>query len=486
MAFNTGLQLSLELSKILPIRSVVETVGTQILKLARDLRNSGSDMLVEEDLADIFGRGRVTLELEAKFKDVVKIQSFVPLSQGCVINLESGPGPTMLRAFRDRRYFAMVIQLSLLGWTHNRQDLATMLSAAMTERAEMGLPEASPSPGFDGIMMTLAACSSQSSPFSWSHYTQLVEDRLRTFVSDYYHSAEYIKITSALLMTAMDYLYLVQRFPEDRKMTVSNQMGSITLIVWAHYILGLNVVITNSSDMVVVFGNNQNPQVIITWVETTGTVFNAAGWPESRELHENEGPEIRLLDSKMSVVLSSAPEPENWNKIDAEDRHLLANYGTTYLQRLYNTTVITDHCDPIYSESVSIVTAFAIYMDRGFDNKLNALDGPENGEHDIPFRPISVETWRILASAKLIFANTPPQPETIDYYLMRLGESTFMEVSHQYLFAPYERVFDIHLNEWMLQHLLKSLAMIVLILRMWPRLKAARICLLYSQSNRIE
>lgn len=130
MPANIGLQISLELSKILPIKSIVDTVGSQILRLARDLRLSGSDLVVEEDLAEVFGRGQINPELEAKFRDVVKVQNFVPLSHGCLISLESGPGPTMLRAFREKRYFAMVIQLSLLASMHGREDLASILSQA--------------------------------------------------------------------------------------------------------------------------------------------------------------------------------------------------------------------------------------------------------------------------------------------------------------------------------------------------------------------
>jgi len=72
-----GFQLALELSNIFPLRDVAHVLGQaaghQIMKLARDLRKSGSDIIVEADLAEVFGRARISSELEAKFKDRTKI-----------------------------------------------------------------------------------------------------------------------------------------------------------------------------------------------------------------------------------------------------------------------------------------------------------------------------------------------------------------------------------------------------------------------------
>jgi hypothetical protein len=42
----------------------------------------------------------------------------------------------------------------------------------------MKLPGAAPNPGFEGILGTLVACSSQTSAFRWSDYIQLVESRI--------------------------------------------------------------------------------------------------------------------------------------------------------------------------------------------------------------------------------------------------------------------------------------------------------------------
>lgn len=41
----------------------------------------------------------------------------------------------------------------------------------------------------------------------------------------------------------MGFFYIVQKFPEDRKILIGSEDGAIPIIVWAHKLLGLSVVI---------------------------------------------------------------------------------------------------------------------------------------------------------------------------------------------------------------------------------------------------
>jgi hypothetical protein len=66
-----GFQVSLELSQILPIRKALDGAAGQLLDLARSLRRSGSDLLVEEDLTSYFGRVWINSEISKKFKQDV-------------------------------------------------------------------------------------------------------------------------------------------------------------------------------------------------------------------------------------------------------------------------------------------------------------------------------------------------------------------------------------------------------------------------------
>lgn len=231
MSMNFAVRLSFELASAFPIRTAVEAAGAQILRLTRDLRESGSNLVVEEDLAEIFGRGRIVQQLEVAFKDAVKIEKFIPLFSGSEIRLDSDPSPTIHRALPNLRYLSTVIQLSLLAEIHNREYLGKILGDAMTKRFKMRVTGSSPDPGHGGITSTLAACSSQTSAFNWSYFVRQVEVKLRQSMPAYHHSPDYLKLSPSLLKDAMDYLYPLQSLPDHRKITVSNEMGSIPLTI---------------------------------------------------------------------------------------------------------------------------------------------------------------------------------------------------------------------------------------------------------------
>ena len=138
MAFQNQFALTLELTRILPsLGSVTNKAANAFMTRARDLRHSGSDIVVEEDLANVFGRCKISDALTSSFKTVVtRSTSNVSLLEG--IMLQGGPGPTVIRAFQDRPYFAMLVQLSLLVWTFHEAYLATALADALRKRSEGG------------------------------------------------------------------------------------------------------------------------------------------------------------------------------------------------------------------------------------------------------------------------------------------------------------------------------------------------------------
>jgi len=433
MSGYVGFQLALELSNVFPVKELALSAASQILTFARDLRKSGSDVVVEEDLAEVFGRGRVSSELEKKFKDTVNIRTFTPLSNGSHVNLDSGPGPTLIRAFSDRRYLATIITLSMLGYFHNREQLATMLAQSMTKRFEMGIHGASSDPGYEGIMNTMAACSSQSSAFSWTYYRGLVEERLKTYIPAYHYSPDYIRLSPSLLLGAMDFLYLVQSLPEDRKITLSNERGCITLVIWAHYILELTVVITDTPMGQIVFGNANEPHVYISWSKEKKDDAGELFWPSEKD--DDIEPTIRLHEQDISIVLTeSEPEPERRISIITEERHSLCGYGVTYLRRVLNVDVITPDDDPIYEESVKLITALAIHASRRLNRNLNFLNrySTSTSRSSTPASTRSwthVEIWRVMSSAKLIFNGLSIDPSGVESYTNFLTETKLDETT---------------------------------------------------------
>ena len=409
MSLNAGFQLSLELTKAFPIRSVAESVGSKILAYARNARKSGSDIVVEADLAEVFGRGRIEYDIEQKFRKLVKIQGFSFLRDSCEVSLDSGVGPTILNALQDVRHFSTIIQLSFLGWTHEKTSLAAAIDQGMVKRFEMGVEGASASPGYEGILHTLEACSSQSSAFAWSDYTNLVDAKLRDSIPKYQYSTDLIRLSPAALTGAMDYLYLVQQLPESRKIMISNAMGSITFVVWAHYILGLNVIITTEASPAITFGDEQNPHILITWSELTPETHFLLP-PATKDCGQMQ-PSIQLLDEDMSVMLESSPDPDHWTSIRADTRYPLRGYGSICLHRLFNANCITNDHDPIYKESVKLIVAIAIWVSK----RVNRDMGIEKGiEYQSPQRTVAVEIWRILASAEVIFSGITWATDTTD------------------------------------------------------------------------
>ena len=397
MALSTGFQLSLELAQVFPIREGIESAVGHILQYARDLRKSGSDILVEEDLAAVFGRGKIAVKIDGEFRDAVKEAKIKPLHPTSLMTLKSGPGPTMVHAFQNPRYFATVIQLSLLGWTHERESLASALVKTMGKRFDLGVHGATMLPDYKCILGTLNACSSQSVDFAWDKYIQAVEAKLRTCIIGYRSTPDFLGLSPAVFLGCLDYLYLVQQLPESRSIIISTHTGSITLIIWAHYLLGLNVIVTLDGGSVAIFGAKETPHVTIIWSQQ---VIDHKAYPDPTAT------EIQLFDETMHVMLESSRDlnTERFNRIISEDRHTVSGYGTVFLHRKFNTDSITRDVDPIYRESVNLAIALAISTSKRIHCAFGIWD---SSKPIYPSKPVyqetTIEIWRILAAARLIF-----------------------------------------------------------------------------------
>ena len=398
MSLAKQFTLSVELTKLVPIRSMITYSAESIVKLVRALRRSGSDFLVEEDLAAIFGRMRIEPSLENEFHDVVKIASFTPFHAQSSIILDAGPGPTLLRAFKDRYYMALVIQLSFLVWMHEETTLATALVESMRSRYESGVQDASPDPDYDGILRTLQACSSQTSQYCWDKLVALVVGRFPASRQLFRMDNSPLKSLSPnLLLGAMDYFYLVQSLPEDRFVVVESQRGVVPMIVWGHCILGLTVLVDGSPDGDVIFGQTECPQIIIKW-------SSAPISPTNQFENWLSEPTIYLLDASQEVVLKTEPVDNESIRIEGQERHCLKGYGTTFLQRLFNTIKLVEDDDPIYAETANLTVAFALVLSRSMRRK------PISEEHhvmniEVPAEySLGTEPWRLFDSGKVLFA----------------------------------------------------------------------------------
>ena len=404
MPLGTQFSLSLELMKLPAFRTALTDTADSIISLMRDLRRSGSDILVEEDLAAIFGRAKIVPSVERHFKDVVKVASFVPLHPGSEIILDAGPGATVRRALKHNHYMATVIQLSFLGWMHETTSLASMLVGNMNQRFQMGIEGATPDPDYEGILATLQACISQTSQYPWEMLVQLVESKFEK-------SSLWLRIPRSplrrlppnILLAAMDYLYLVQSLPEDRFMMIDNQRGLIPIVLWAHCILGLRVHVQDLPDGDVFFGVGGNPQVIIKWSKE---------W-EVFEAEQLSHPTACLLDREMNVILTTSPEENEAIQIEGEERHRLEGYGTTFLHRLFNKTSVVPDNLTVFSEAAYLAVAFAIAISR----VLRRVPYSDAEYTTVPPQCCgNTEIWQIQESSLVLFNGIPLEWDAIENY----------------------------------------------------------------------
>ncbi|KAI4125782.1 MAG: hypothetical protein LQ347_005234 [Umbilicaria vellea] len=408
MPFTTQFSLSLELANLashLPLRAGLNYTASAIVNLARELKRSGSDFLVEEDLVSIFGRGKVVSSLENHFRDVVKIASIAPtpLHPGSEIVLDAAPGATLRRALKQGHdYLATVIQLSFLSWMHEDSTLAAALTENMRIRHNLGVKTATPDPDYEGILGTLQTCNSQTSEYPWELLIDLVESKFATAAPWFRLSRSPLKcLTPNILLGAMDYLYSVQSLPEDRIMIVENQTGLVPIVIWAHCILGLVVLVQGSPDGDVTFGRSGNPQVIIKWVDWE---LHSHYWT----VKDTTSPVIYLLDGDMHVILMAEPTQNEGIEIEGQERHRLRGYGTTFLRRLLNMDLMIADDDPIYAEVVQYAVArasvVAHYSCRApLELSINKSLGEKRPE--VPRQCyLKTENIRLIASTEVLFS----------------------------------------------------------------------------------
>ena len=410
MASSFGLQFAFELTKVFPIKDAVQYTGNRILEFARALRKTNSDIVVEEDLAQLVGQLRIDPSFEQGFREAVRKQNVASLPNVDEVYLSQGAGPTVQNGLKDRRYMSAIIQLSMMCSVHSCPDVANMLTNTMDIRNNRCVPGANSSPGYVGILGTLEAVTSQTVDFDWSAISKQVEEKLASHLKSYHYTPAYYRITPAVMLAAFDAFAAVQRLPADRKIIVTNEIGIITLIVWAHFLLGLHVVVEGDFEQAIHFVTQDLPQVSIIWAncEYKGEEFKIIrSWERARE----SGPEFRLLDADASVILSSKASEES-KLIQAQERVPLRGSGTLFLRRKLNNTILTPESDPIYKSIVNYVTALAIFDIGKFYRRDSPVDDADADEIASLYST-KLENWRFMCASKMLFFGLEPDVESV-------------------------------------------------------------------------
>lgn len=411
MAFANQFALSLEVTRLVPIKWAANKATELLMNRARDLHHSGSDIVVEEDLTNVFGRNRISPTLTSSFKTVIaKSSSNYSLWES--ITLQAGAGPTVLRAFQEIPYFAMVIQLSLLTWTFEINYLATALADALHNRVEGATPSSmlQISPSRVGILGVLRACESQTSAFNWNMMLHAVSSCL-----GYEPHKAPIDFPLCVLQGLLDMFPMVQTLSNDRfihiQIPVGNELesGVCTLVVWAHHVLDLTVLVqrggkNGQSADIIRFGNSSQEQVLI------------------EEVTADDDACIILLDSDKEHLLTIKPDPEaEYNLIGSVNRIAARGWGIAVLED--SLRIPQTNTKAIVEELQIVTSAFAFIIAKNLikDVSETRLDSTVDGDLKTCRSPIvyNVDERCLLRASRFLFDNPRIRQGEINSYMVQ-------------------------------------------------------------------
>ena len=406
MAFTNQFALTVELTRLLP--PIINKAADAIMNRARELRHSGSDIVVEEDLANVFGRCQISNALSSSFRTVVsKSTSNIHLLEG--ITLQAGPGPTVIRAFQDSPYFAMVVQLSLLVWTFHANYLATALAEALRKRSD-GAPASvlQWSPDRGGILKVLWAIESQTSAFDWNLMLNAVSTTL-----GYTPNTAPIDFQDFVLQGLLDMFPMVQTLPNDRLIHIQIPVGDhvhsgiSALVVWAHHVLNLTVLVRSrghdrQSGNTTRFGNSDSEQILI------------------EEVAVDHDASIILLDSQRTHLLTIKPDPDaDGDSLIGFVRRIPAKgWGNAILsEELGSLYMLKTHSRAVFEDIQTVTSAFAFIVAKNlikddserYDDEEIARLGSQN--------MYKVDEKRLLLVCRFLFDNPRIDQTAVNTYV---------------------------------------------------------------------
>ncbi|KAL9039835.1 MAG: hypothetical protein Q9214_004714 [Letrouitia sp. 1 TL-2023] len=416
MAFANQFALTLELTRLVPpLKWATNKAGNVVMSHARNLRQSGSDIVVEEDLTNVFGKCRISNSLTSSFKTIItKSTSDTTLLEGIV--LQGGPGPTVARAFQESSYFAMVVQISLLSWTFETSYLATAITEALRERLE-GAPLSSAlplSPDRQGILGVIRACESQTSAFNWN----MMLDAVSTTLGYEAHRAP-IDFPQFVLRGLLDMFPMVQTLPSDRLIHIQIPVGEniesgvSTLVVWAHHLLDLIVLVRprrwdGRSTKDIRFGGPDLEQVFIEEAAADDEAF------------------ITLLDSQKEHLLTIKPEPNGEDGLIGSVRRIPARgWGNALIaDEMSRFLAFRRRSQAVIEDLQTVTTAFAFIIAKNLvkDDTGRIID--EDAAKMRTPMIYNIDKDRLLQASRFLFDNPHISSGEIDSFVAQYSFRT--------------------------------------------------------------
>lgn len=319
-----------------PIREITNALNlpTQALELinrlgqADAIQKSGSDVLTEQKVASLMGRHRIGKGFEQEFRADVARSVRPTIFHRIKIALAAGAGPTVGQALKDPVLLSMVIQLSLLGFSHEPQSLANAIVSAVQEMADQDGQFAQDVPDYRSLIGTLQACREQTADYSWADLFGKIEKKIRSAELTFSKQSDRPEIKSQLqelphldtrlvpftvLRALVGSLVDLQGFPGTGALDVETQSGISTIMVWCHHVLGLSILVRLHGSFVKVrFGDDTQPNIVVnSGASKSATLLNP--------LRNNE--RIFSLVLEDDAVHEISPE-ERWGAFGFSDKIL--------------------------------------------------------------------------------------------------------------------------------------------------------------------
>ena len=412
MPFSSQFALSLEVTRLIPLHHVVSKAAEAVMSVARELRHSGSDIVTEEDLTNVFGRCRIAPELASSFKTImVQSSKQTPLWES--ITLQAGPGPTVLRALRDPAYFSTVVQISFLTWVCEAGYLATALVECLRKRVAIDYEDATDfqaTPDHRSILDVLQACERQTAGFNWNDVLHAVAVTLGYPIDDNGN------LSSLVLQGALDMFPMIQSFPEHCfvHIQIPKHPGYrpyvCAIVVWTHHILGLSVRIQfhpepgSGKASTCHFGSTTVEQVLI------------------QEVAEDCDESITLLDAAKDILLAIEPQPGIENMlIGSIRRSSIKGWGSVVLKEYLEGLKNFPPQKAIIEDLQLVVCAFALVVcehlvrdvsDGSYDPDITA-ESMQARRGSIPF---VITEQRLIEASKFLFDNPKIQKSDVERY----------------------------------------------------------------------
>ena len=130
----------------------------------------------------------------------------------------------------------------------------------------------------------------------------------------------------------------------------------------------------------------------------------------------------------MHVILRTDPVLDNETDIEGQEFHRLRGYGTTYVQRYFNSQRFVVDDDPVIADTANFAVSIGILMSRGAVARHGSWS-VRHFENAQKHRYINTELWRLFDSSNLLFGGIELDKKKIVDQLDKLSGQELLDMA---------------------------------------------------------